>query len=78
MHPPLATRVVRAVAEAKGIEPTELEYPLGEYIDLDAVDQLVTHENASWTLSFELPEHNVTVTIDGMVLVDGTIEHVWE
>lgn len=73
----LTGEIVGAVADAKGVDPTDLEYPLGRYIDPDAVEQLATHSDASWTLSFELPEHNVTVTSDGLILVDGTREKIW-
>jgi len=73
----VVTEIVTAVAEAEDVGPTEFEYAVGEYIDLEAVEQLATHETASWTLSFELPDHEVTVTGDGAILVDGTTEHTW-
>ena len=42
-----------------------------EYIEPEAIQQLVSHGTASWTLSFELPEHQVAITNEGAVLVDG-------
>jgi len=69
--------IVEALADAKGVDPSEVDVPPQEHIDTDAIRFLAEHENASWTLSFELPEHNVTVTSDGLVLVDGAREAVW-
>jgi hypothetical protein len=63
--------VVEAVAEAKGMEPEDLEYPLESYIDTEALRLLTAHSSTSWTLSFELPEHEVTVTGEGVIEVDG-------
>lgn len=69
--------IVEAVADAKGVDVSELELSLDDHIDPDAIARLAEHEDASWTLSFELPEHNVTVTSDGLVLVDGVREGIW-
>ena len=66
------TEIVEAVADAKGTDPMELDCPLYEYIDLGAIRQLADRDNTSWTLSFELPDHDVTVTSDGVVQVDET------
>jgi hypothetical protein len=73
----IKTEVVKAIADAKGVEPVDLDYTVGEYIDLEAIEQLAAHDTASWTLSFKLPNHNVTVTSDGLILVDGVREQVW-
>ncbi len=66
------TKIVKAVAEAKNTDPMELDFPLYEYIDFGAIRQLSNRDNTSWTLSFELPDHEVTVTSDGVVQVDET------
>lgn len=73
----LCVEIAEAVAEAKGVDPRELEVSLHEYVEMDALEQLLDHDAASWTFSFELPNHDVTVTSDGVVLVDGTRETVW-
>lgn len=75
---PITTTIVTAIADAKGVDPSDLDLVLHEYIDVDALESLSTHENSSWTLSFELPEHKVTVTDDGVVLVDESVEKVWD
>jgi len=63
--------IIEAIAEVKGTEPSELDLTLYEYIEPEAIQQLVSHGTASWTLSFELPEHQVAITNEGAVLVDG-------
>jgi len=64
--------IIEAIAEVKGTEPSELGLALYEHIEPEAIQQLASHGTTSWTLSFDLPEHRVTVTGDGAVLVDGT------
>lgn len=62
--------LVKGVAKAEGVEPTNLDYNLQEYIPLDAIEQLANQGKASWTLSFELPKHHVTVTSNGLICVN--------
>jgi len=69
--------IVQAIADAKGVDPIELDTPLEEHIATGAIELLASHDSASWTLSFELPNHNVTVTSDGLILVDGVREEIW-
>jgi len=59
--------ILEVIATEKGVEPTELDFILADYIDPDAIEQLAAHDRASWTLTFELPEHEVTVTSDGTI-----------
>jgi hypothetical protein len=77
MAPTIIPEIIKAIADAKGIQPAELDFSLYEYIDPDAIHQLASQETASWTLSFEVPNHNVTVTSDGLILVDGAKEALW-
>jgi hypothetical protein len=62
--------LVEALADAEDTEPTDLDYKLQEHIPVGAIERLTKHENASWTLSFEVPEHEVTVTSGGSVFVN--------
>ena len=71
------TKIVRAVADAKGTDPMNLESPLYEYIDFGAIRQLAERRDTSWTLSFELPEVEVVVTSDGVVEVDEIRQRLW-
>jgi hypothetical protein len=73
----LSADIIEAVADSEGVEPADLELALGDHIDLDAVNQLAEHSNNTWTLSFELPEHSVTVTSEGTIVVDGQPEQAW-
>ncbi|WP_170938327.1 MULTISPECIES: HalOD1 output domain-containing protein [unclassified Halorubrum] len=66
----LASKIVESVADAEGVEPAELDFTLYEYVEPDAIELLAANEAATWTLTFELPKHDVTVTSDGRVLVD--------
>lgn len=68
----LSRSVVRAVAAAKGVEPSELEFRLQDEIDADALDALGGHEGGPWTIEFEVDGHLVAVDHEGSVAVDGT------
>lgn len=69
--------VMAAIADAKGVHPLELDIVLDDYVDVDVLELLVAQENSSWTFSFELPEHTVTITNEGVILVDGSVEESW-
>lgn len=66
--------IIEAVADAKDMEPVELELVLEDYIDVDAIERLDRHGSDLWTLQFELPEHTVIVSGDGTILVDSKQE----
>lgn len=63
----LVVEVVAAVADADGADPADLDLVLQDHINTDALELLATHNGSSWTLSFELPEHEVAVSSDGEV-----------
>ncbi len=69
--------IVEALADAEGVEAGDLGYTLEAHIDTDALAQLASHGSASWTLSFEVPDHEVTVESDGRILVDGQERSTW-
>lgn len=62
--------ILREIAAADGVEPSDLDFLLQEYIDVDALQKLVDHSGSVWTLSFEVPGHTVTVTSDEVILID--------
>lgn len=70
----LVSDIVRAVAEARDVDPEELDFTLYEHIAADALHQLEAHGHSTWTVSFEVPEHEVTVTSQGGIFVDGQRE----
>lgn len=78
MSDSLLLSIVKALAEADGTEPTDLGYTLEAHIDTDALAGLAAHETTSWMLTFEVPDHVVTVRGDGCILVDGHEEGTWE
>lgn len=61
--------VVRAVANARDADPTDLE-PLYNAVDPDALDALFTDGHADDRIVFRYCGHEVTVYADGRVLVD--------
>lgn len=59
--------VIRAVAEAKGVDPVELD-PLYDRIDLDAVDRLFASTDVpAGRLTFDVAGCRVRVRADGQV-----------
>jgi regulator of RNase E activity RraB len=77
MNGSLTTEIVNAVAETEGVQPQDLDYTLQHHIDMDALEQLADRSSTPWTLSFELPDHSVTVTSDGTILVDNRQTKTW-
>lgn len=73
-QPPLLSEIVDAVANANGVDPTDLDYSLQEHVDTDAIRLLSRQKDSSWSLSFELPDHVVTVTSDRAILVNEVEE----
>ena len=69
--------IIEAIAVTKGVDPRDLDIILYDYIDVDAIRDLTAHETATWTLSFETPDHVVTVQSDGVILIDGIRKAVW-
>jgi hypothetical protein len=64
------TDVTAAIADAEGVEPSELDYQLYDYVDPEALELLASRSEDSWTLTFSVPDHEVTVTDEGQVLVE--------
>lgn len=72
---PLCTRVVEAVASAEGTFPRELNFVLHDHVDTDALELLGESGKENWELSFEVPNHAITVRSDGTIRVDGQEFH---
>lgn len=73
----LIWKITEAISDTKVVEPPELDLVLAEHIDIDALEKLSTHQNSTWTLTFELPEQDVTVSSDGTILVDDVQKYNW-
>ncbi|MHB9285898.1 HalOD1 output domain-containing protein [Halobacteriales archaeon Cl-PHB] len=64
--------IVDAVADAAGVDASDLDQPLGEQVDADALDQLVRSASGDATdvhVRFRYLDHDVAVHSDGRVVV---------
>ena len=64
--------VIQVLAEARGVGVEEIEQPLYDVVDPDALDRLFTdrsHANVGSRVVFEFDAHEVTVHADGDILV---------
>ena len=66
---PVHERVILAVAEANGVDQTELE-PLYQTIDPEALDALFK-PGVEGTIKFSYGDHDVVVRGDGDATIDG-------
>lgn len=64
-----ATQVVMEVAEAKDVDPLELD-SLAEVVDPDALNDMVARSLRTVRIEFEYEGHTVTVRGDGLVHVE--------
>lgn len=70
----LLTRVVRAIADHRGVEPTALETPLAAAVDTDALGQLFADRpdgrpRGQGLITFDYEDLSVTVDSDADVRV---------
>ncbi len=65
-----STAVLEAVAAEEGCEPTELDVPLYEHVDPEALDALVSSP-LSGHVSFTYHGYELTVDGGGAVRIDG-------
>ena len=65
--------VVEAVATVEQVEPHELDYSLHDYIDTEAVTSLAAADRSNWSLTFQIPDHEVTITGEGEIRIDGEV-----
>lgn len=70
MEEGVAIAVIEAVADAEQVQPEELD-PLYEYMEPSVLSALASRDDASWKLSFEVEDHEVKVTSEGSLFVDG-------
>lgn len=75
----LSTAIITAMAEHEGIDPVELDHPLYEVVDPDALDALFPVQRDGTgapigRLSFSYNGYEVHVTSDGDVRVSDSSE----
>lgn len=67
----LSDTVIRAVADAEGVEPSALDTPLYEVIDPDALDRLFRSpadgSHSTGCITFEYYGYGVNVRADGQL-----------
>jgi hypothetical protein len=61
---------VNAVADARGVDPLDLD-PLWGRLDLDAVDDLFANSNGNVRIEWSTDEVRLTIEPDGRVEVSG-------
>lgn len=69
----VVTRVVEAIAETEGTQPHDLEYSLYNHIETEALLTLMASDYTDWELTFQVPDHTVTVRGNGQILVDDIV-----
>lgn len=68
----IVTCVVKAVAAVDGVDTAELD-PLYEYIDPGILKKLYVQEKTEWSFTFQYSDHQITVTHDARIFVDGNL-----
>lgn len=63
--------VIEALAEADGLEPTELDYNLSDYMDPDVIEKLDALDDGRWELTFRVSDHQVTINHEDQIIVNG-------
>ncbi|MEF8813188.1 MAG: HalOD1 output domain-containing protein [Halovenus sp.] len=67
----IVRRVTDALARADQAAPEQSDYNLHEDINPTVLRMLANHEHTRWELSFDALDHEVTVTSEEGVFVDG-------
>jgi hypothetical protein len=68
----VSVTVVEALAEAKGVSPLDIEEPLYEAVDPDALDQLLSSNGSTLEngrVEFSVSGFHVTITVDDDLFV---------
>lgn len=65
--------VVTALAEADRLDLEEVEYTLHEYINPAVLTELASNDGGSWEFTFKVADHDVRITSDGRLFVDGVL-----
>lgn len=68
----ILTQIIRSIADAEEVDPENLDISLQDYVETDAIRDLVNHESNAWRLQFETSDHIIEVTGNVEILVDGT------
>lgn len=69
----LIVDVLEAVADADRVAVEELSITLADHVDPEVLVALSAMDEGSWEFTFELEDHEVTITSDGQLFVDGVL-----
>ena len=69
----IIVEIVQALAEADRLNLDEVEYTLYEYINPAVLTELADYDGGTWEFTFEIADHEVTITSDGRLFVDGVL-----
>ncbi|MEF8881496.1 MAG: HalOD1 output domain-containing protein [Halapricum sp.] len=64
-------QVTSALAHADQVAPANFEYSLHEDINPTVLRMLANHEHTRWELSFDALDHEITITSEEGIFVDG-------
>ncbi len=67
----VVTQVTDALARADQAAPENFDYTLHEDLNPTVLRMLANHEHTGWEFSFDARGHEVRVTSEGGVFVDG-------
>lgn len=67
----IIVEVVEAIAQADNIAPSEVDFTIADDIDPVVLERLSNMEDGVWELTFRLSDHQVRLTNDGTIFVDG-------
>lgn len=66
----VSIRLVEQLADAEGLDPSDLP-PLGQAIDLEALDTLIESTTSTLTVTFSVNGYDALVTSKGSVVLDS-------
>lgn len=66
----VSIRLVEQLADAEGLDPRDLP-PLGQAIDLEALDTLIESTTSTLTVTFSVNGYDALVTSKGSVVLDS-------
>lgn len=70
----ITTDVVSRLADLEGVEPTDLDFALADYIEPQALEAVVSHHSEQCELTFEVPGYRITVFGSGEFTIESLEE----
>jgi hypothetical protein len=64
-------KTIGAIAIVEDTDPEDLDLQVQNWIEPDAIRQLMSHGSDAWELRFEVENHEVKVKGDETILIDG-------